>query len=154
MSTPLTNQSAFDTVVRHLHQQGHRAVRMVDVNSVCVYRAANGDKCAIGVLIPANLYRSEMEGLGITVLYLDKASLIGREIYKCDLGEIDEYPLQEELSNLFSLVDKRLLGELQTIHDYNNNWNSNGLNSYGIQALKAVADAFNLSTTVIKELFN
>jgi hypothetical protein len=41
--------------------------RGADTN--CLYRAPNGGRCAIGCLIPNELYNPEMEGSAITALY-------------------------------------------------------------------------------------
>jgi len=43
----LTLQEAFDRIVLHLAAQGRRAM----FDGGCVYRAENGDHCAVGVLI-------------------------------------------------------------------------------------------------------
>lgn len=52
-----TKQQTFDTVVSHLRKQKARS--STDVG--CAYRGAGGMKCAVGVLIPDNLYHPEME---------------------------------------------------------------------------------------------
>ena len=46
-------QEIFDTVVEHLRRQGHRAYKE---EYGCLYRLENGDKCAVGCLIPDHLY--------------------------------------------------------------------------------------------------
>jgi hypothetical protein len=45
----MNDREAFDKVKKHLLTQGHRA--MMAEPKRCVYLAANGDKCAIGILI-------------------------------------------------------------------------------------------------------
>ena len=52
-------QEIFDTVCRHMHQQGRRSA----VGSSCKYRCDNGDKCAAGALMTDDEYRPEMEGV-------------------------------------------------------------------------------------------
>jgi hypothetical protein len=50
----MNNQEIFDYVVAHFIKQGHRAIVTgsgVDVSHDCLYRAPNGDMCAIGCLI-------------------------------------------------------------------------------------------------------
>ena len=43
----MTRQEAFDIMVKHLRQQGCRAIS----NGVCRYRGDHGTKCAVGALI-------------------------------------------------------------------------------------------------------
>lgn len=56
----MTPQEIFDTASIAVLKQGQRATR----NELCVYRAANGLKCALGHLIPDEMYKKEMEGNG------------------------------------------------------------------------------------------
>lgn len=53
-------QEIFDRVARHLLTQKERSV----TRGRCRYRGAQGLKCAIGCLIPDELYRVDMEGKG------------------------------------------------------------------------------------------
>lgn len=55
----MTEQEIFDKVAEHLQKQGHRAL---NEDGVCVYRGKNGTKCAVGALIPDELYDSKIEG--------------------------------------------------------------------------------------------
>lgn len=83
----MTNQEAFDIVVKHLLSQGERSLTP---GGLCAYRGKNGLKCAVGILIPDNEYSPELEGSLSSVRY------------KC--------------SSLKS-VDFDFLGKLQNIHD-------------------------------------
>ncbi|MEN7527880.1 hypothetical protein [Cupriavidus sp. DL-D2] len=56
-------QVLFNTVAKHLMVQGRRA--MANQGQTCAYRSADGCKCAVGVLIPDELYDVHMEGLSI-----------------------------------------------------------------------------------------
>lgn len=58
----LTPQEAFDTVARHLFAQGRLALRDFGGEEGCVYRGDDGCKCAVGILIPDELYDPKMEG--------------------------------------------------------------------------------------------
>ena len=58
----MTDQQVVDTVGAHLVKQG---VRSVDARGDCVYRDAYGNECAIGCLIPDELYDPEMENIAI-----------------------------------------------------------------------------------------
>jgi hypothetical protein len=53
----MTPQQIFDTVVRHLLEQGEPCI---DASGKCRYRY-NGKMCAIGVLIPDDVYNTNME---------------------------------------------------------------------------------------------
>ena len=62
MTQELTRQGIFDTVTRHLFTQGIGASMGAQANHVCAYRGDGGTKCAVGVLIPDDLYDSSMDG--------------------------------------------------------------------------------------------
>ena len=116
----LDNQTAFDRVYQHLVDQGRQAyVRHVG----CKYRTENGLKCAIGALIPDELYSPKLEG--------------------GTLRDIIRFP---EIKELFSGVDIDLLGQLQITHDVKNaTWSSAGF--VGHRRMKALAEQFNLTYT-------
>lgn len=54
-------QETFDLVAKHLLQQN--AQSMHPQTHICAYRGCDGRKCAIGVLIPDELYTEDLEGL-------------------------------------------------------------------------------------------
>jgi hypothetical protein len=54
----MNRQEAFDTVVEHLFKQGRRSV---NDKGFCSYRGNNGTMCAVGVLIPDELYNPAMD---------------------------------------------------------------------------------------------
>lgn len=56
-------QEIFDTVATHLFRQGHQAIAIVGL--ACLYRAPNGDMCAVGVLIPDEYYKKDFEMLPV-----------------------------------------------------------------------------------------
>lgn len=55
----LTKQEAFNRVVKHLREQGRKSQGPCGV--YCRYRNYEGLKCAVGALIPDELYDPEME---------------------------------------------------------------------------------------------
>ena len=55
----MTKQTIFNKVVRHLRQQGERAVDPETQN--CAYLAPDGKKCAVGCLISKKNYKPAME---------------------------------------------------------------------------------------------
>lgn len=58
----MTKQEIFDTVVKHLADQGCRSITHVDVGTrYCAYRGEHGRKCAIGCLIPDSEYVPRLE---------------------------------------------------------------------------------------------
>ena len=92
----MNNQSAFDTALLHLLNQGHRCVSASGRSQL---RAPQGGKNAIGALIPDGLYQKSMEGKTIQQLL----AAAGPEFA----------PLREH----FSGVALPLLNELQDLHD-------------------------------------
>lgn len=101
----MNNQEMFDKVVVHLLTQNWKSTptpyypESADKDYTCSYRGhMNGGvqlKCAIGCLIPDEMYKSEMEGFGFTSL-------------------IDEFPI---IRLFFANVDTRLGQALQNVHD-------------------------------------
>jgi hypothetical protein len=71
----MTPQEIFDTVAKHLFTQGKPAKQMMPLSEdddeedyQCRYRAADGGKCAVGVLLPDELYVESMEGQSLSGL--------------------------------------------------------------------------------------
>lgn len=116
----MTPQKIYDTVKAHLIKQGRRAYSIVD--SGCSYRTSNGFKCAVGCLIPDELYTDEMEGVLVVNLI---------HAYKDVLPE-------------WFCLNEVLLGRLQVVHDYQHNWSSSD-GFVGFSALYAVAHDFKLT---------
>lgn len=54
-------QETFEIVARHLLAQGKRSV-LKETPDTCAYRGEGGLKCAVGCLIPDELYRPSFEG--------------------------------------------------------------------------------------------
>ena len=55
----MTNQEAFETMVRHAREQGRRSLNS---QGKCRYRGKNGTKCFVGALIPDADYTVMLEG--------------------------------------------------------------------------------------------
>lgn len=102
MSEMITPQSAFDRVAKHLFEQGRRSVK----NSIqCLYRGPDKTKCAIGVLIPDDVYDPLMEGDGAdSMIY----SYIGFQNLLSEDKTTHEWA--------------KFLLDLQRIHDNRDNW--------------------------------
>lgn len=58
----MTNQEIFDKVADHLIKQGRKSIRE-NTSRYCMYRGADGTMCAVGCLIPDELYSADMEDL-------------------------------------------------------------------------------------------
>ena len=71
MITPdLTAQEVFDYVSHFLFQQGEPSIRPSLGGDMCAYRGANAANdrvlmCAVGCILPDEIYRRSMEGNGI-----------------------------------------------------------------------------------------
>jgi hypothetical protein len=88
----MTRQEIFDKVAKHLLTQNSKAV---DADSRCQYKMPDGRRCAIGCLIPDELYDPEMEG-----------ELL-RDLLK-------KFPV---LQTLWSDADRYFVCSLQMVHD-------------------------------------
>ncbi|MGQ7794435.1 hypothetical protein ACUN0C_18675 [Faunimonas sp. B44] len=112
-------QEAFDTVVRHLFKQGKQAKF-----GGCVYRGPEGTKCAVGCLIPDELYSPKLEG---------------RSVFSLPQRVLDQLPAP-------SLLDK-----LQQAHDDDSNWLNP---AYLRDHLAIIAGHWALNTDALQEAFN
>jgi len=119
-------QEIFDTVATHLFKQGQRAVRG-QADGLCAYRGEGGLKCAVGVLIPDQLYTEMMEGSTVSGL-LDEA----------------EWELPEWMAD-----NQSLLRDLQEAHDTMCNWESSAAMKL---TLNIVAAESGLASDVLNEL--
>lgn len=93
------HQQIFEIVSKHLLTQNQRSTGALRNSPFegCAYRGRNGLKCAVGCLIPDELYNPNIEDITIDGL----------------LENDDNTNLKE----LFYAVEYRFLTELQTIHD-------------------------------------
>lgn len=94
----MTKQEIYDTVCAHLAQQKRRAFE----NGSCRYRTSDGLKCAIGCLIPDDLYDPRMD---------DPAVNIGV------VSLLDLFPLDP----IFGDVSELFLASIQNAHDRSGN---------------------------------
>ena len=79
----MTAQEIFDTVLAHLRAQGVASVGDGPIGCLtCMYRTPSGLMCAVGCLIPDEIYTPDMEGEDayyVVRRYLIPAGLIGDE---------------------------------------------------------------------------
>lgn len=78
----MTNQEIFDTVKTHLLTQMEKSIAAITEhnNDICAYRGLNGLKCAIGCLIPDELYSRKLEGKAVACLPTKIIQSIGRNV--------------------------------------------------------------------------
>lgn len=97
----MNKHEIFNKVARHLIKQGGRAME----NGVCRYRGPAGTKCAIGALIPDELYDPEIESKSI-------ANVLWQwpKIAEYLVGDVK--PRNSDEEEAF-----RILRELQGVHD-------------------------------------
>ncbi len=62
----MKRQEVFDTVARHLLTQRKKSYCMRNGRQACLYRGPHGLRCAVGVLIPDELYDEKMEHQDVT----------------------------------------------------------------------------------------
>lgn len=113
-----TLQETFDTVARFLIRQGRRSYS----DTGCKYRAPNGDRCAVGCLIPDELYSEGFEGTGV------------------------KYDIAPTMFQLGYDVD--FLERLQEAHD---EWHQDWLHGWA-EEMRQLAGEYGLSTSVLEEL--
>ena len=111
----MTNQEVYDKVKAHLLTQNAKSISKK--YALCKYRMIRSTKrCAIGCLIPDNLYEKEMEGNAVHNL-------------------LHDFPKVKEF---FDGVSSDLLDALQTVHD-------NELVKNWPRELEVVAKAYGLT---------
>ncbi len=88
----MTTQQAFTKMVKHLRKQGVQSASTRG-RALCRYRGPNGLMCAVGCLIPDNLYKKSFEGVAVLGLY----NTLG--------------------GTLFKNVSHDVLSDMQQVHD-------------------------------------
>ena len=101
----MTEQEIFDTVLTHLREQGKAAATD---DGGCRYRGPDGTACAVGCLIPDELYDPVIEGLSVS-------QIIRAAVYLHDQAQA-RAPLTR-ITNHIGAEHLQLLQELQDAHD-------------------------------------
>lgn len=120
----MTQQEIFDKVVHHLFKQGKPATDL----GACRYRTQDGLSCAVGCLIPNELYSVEIEHKSVHTLFKkgDDASIA--------------------IANFLGEDNKELLSALQMVHDCARQKEDDSFDHTSLKTrLKVVATEFNLS---------
>ena len=123
-----THQEIFDTVAHHLLTQNAKSEipypNLKDM-TLCRYRGDKGLKCAIGVLIPDELYKEEYENQTVSVLLLEL-----------------HFPFHQIGIDISDSRTAVLLSRLQVVHD------AYEVDVWSTQLLE-IAQDYNLNTAVL-----
>jgi hypothetical protein len=92
-------QEIFDKVVTHLRTQGKQAKNTSDD---CVYRRPNGLMCAVGCLIPDELYDPALEGATVADFFYDKPETETPKWREAALRIGKKFPLIKQHSGLLA----------------------------------------------------
>lgn len=136
----MTQQDAFEGVIRHLQRQRRRSVGgggLIPVTIYCLYRGPNHTSCAVGCLIPDALYTEELEDMNLADIFTGVEDL-RRFAVTPAVMRVSDY-----LRTNFPYLD--LLRALQMVHDHAENWSDTGLNDTGWKMLTAIAVAYGLT---------
>lgn len=113
----MNKQQIFDTVAAHLLTQNERAV---GDTGLCMYRVSKGGggvvlRCAIGSLIPDEMYTLNMEGAAVPLLLTMHPKL------RAHLGITEAAPGKDDKEHYYDIDNPEVafLNKLQAIHDGN-----------------------------------
>ena len=136
-----SNQEAFDLVVEKLVAQGEPAMRG-EVDKTCVYFAYNGNRCAAGHLVPANLI-SKVDDWGT-----DWSSIC------VDGWGTDWNSICTDVPEAKEIADQKFILALQNAHDFPAlnpaiyyNWRTGW-----VSKMREVATDYRLDLTKLDEL--
>jgi hypothetical protein len=124
----MERQDIFDTVATHLFKQGKRAVDREGPDGFCMYRGHGNTRCAVGALIPDEVYDVKMEGNTLSGLLMA-------------YGDVLPPWMRDE---------RELLRELQLVHDEPAYWAEGGVTIK--KRLFQTAKWFKLSPAVLDNL--
>lgn len=104
MSDLLNKQQVFDKVASHLLAQKLTSSKSNLVGGTCLYRGPNGTKCAVGCLIPDDLYDAKMEGTAVPTSpdFSPMYNVIGKVLTQVVEG--DTFPLLAALQLLHDTI--------------------------------------------------
>ena len=130
----MTEQEIFDTVLAHLRKQGKASTNHLNG---CRYRGEGGTACAVGCLIPEELYDPVIEGLVVEQL-LGADSLPSGD--KSHAHKI--LPIIARIEGRLGAEHLKLLKELQDAHDMS--LSLKGLPAWE-EEMRQIASWFNLA---------
>ena len=131
----MTKQEVFDKVATHLLKQGEKAEYSTEFGEpICAYRTSEGLKCAVGCLIPDDLYEERLENLPAAAFVLPRGEHMDR---------FNDASVALEVGKKIGLTSEHMsiLGSLQNIHDVyiTKNWRT---------VLQELAENYNLDAGV------
>ncbi len=126
----MNRQEIFDTVAKHLLTQNRQSVTLI---CTCLYRGPEGLKCAIGCLIPDELYKPAIERHPVFSLICKPERLGYTQQQQADLAKLG-----------FTKDNELFLTRLQKIHD---NYKPEEWHA----CLKTLAKIYNLSLEVLND---
>jgi hypothetical protein len=91
----MTDQTMFDTVVTHLLTQNSTSI---GIGGTCLYRGPDNKRCAIGCLIPDEMYTKALEYKPVRIL-------------------VENPALNSEIATYLSQFNLDLLIRVQQVHD-------------------------------------
>lgn len=110
----MTDQEVFTKIKKHLLRQGDKSFIISCGTIMCMYRGPDNKMCAVGCLIPDSKYSKDLEG-----------------------ASVESPKIEMLLGEVLGTYNKRLLSELQSVHD------SFAVHEWEIR-LKLVAKSFKL----------
>lgn len=128
-------QSIFDKVATHLFTQGVQSKNLEDTRQPCAYRGANGTSCAVGCLIPDELYEP----------WMDQPGTVTADT--CLYEVVSERPAIGDHLNYW--VNGDLLNQLQGVHDNDDLWCSTDQMR---DQLRLVAERHGLDPSILNTL--
>jgi hypothetical protein len=98
----------------HCRKQGHQSM----LPNGCAYRGDDGDKCAVGCLIPDHLYDARFEGAGIYRACMTASNTAPADLARLAKTVSDKsFKLAYVIQQLGLASHRELLTDLQQAHD-------------------------------------
>lgn len=99
----MNKQEVFDRVWNHFVVEGNPLSISRDIEGSCLYRGPDGTKCAVGLLIPDELYSPDMEGNSVCGLIDDFANKSLAKVL--DVENKDDISFLARLQSAHDLAD-------------------------------------------------
>ena len=112
----MKKQEVFDTVARHLLTQKRRSYVNNEGAELCCYRGPRGLKCAVGALIPDELYSKDLEGLAVgsgpVAIVCKQLGIVRHLNLLADLQDLhDDVPTDRWYDRLLGLATRHRLSK-------------------------------------------
>lgn len=131
MPTKDQNQEDFNAVWNHfIVGDGKPSLNPNGIG--CAYRALDGSKCAVGLLMPDDVYDPSIEGAGVYGLYNGNVG-------------VRRVNISQEMRRWLSRHDKELLAAMQSAHDSAADLQYGGFRRRLELRLRSIATEFDLT---------